>query len=67
MNLAHNGDALCEATWQKSSRSANNSYCVVVALTSQVVGVRDTKDRDGGTLVFDRQQWTSFVAGLKSS
>lgn len=67
MNLAHNGDALCEATWRKSSRSANNSYCVEVALTSQVVGVRDTKDRDGGTLVFDRQQWTSFLAGLKSS
>ena len=67
MNLAHNGGGLREATWRTSSRSANNSYCVEVALTSEVVGVRDTKARDGGTLVFNRQQWTSFLAGLKSS
>ncbi|MGI8308908.1 DUF397 domain-containing protein [Saccharopolyspora hattusasensis] len=24
------------------------------------VGVRDTKDRDGGTLLFTPEQWTSF-------
>jgi uncharacterized protein DUF397 len=54
-----------EASWRKSRRSASNTHCVEVTVATGVVGVRDTKDRDGGTLVFTPAQWTSFTASLK--
>lgn len=54
------------ARWIKSSRSnGNGGACVEVALASELTGVRDAKDRDGGLLVFDREQWSSFLAGIK--
>lgn len=55
-----------EARWVKSSRSnGNGGACVEVALASELAGVRDSKDRDGGTLVFNREQWSAFLAGVK--
>lgn len=36
-----------------------------MAMTPELVGVRDTKDRDGGTLVFTKQKWASFIASVK--
>jgi hypothetical protein len=29
--------------------------------------VRDTTDRDGGTLAFSAQAWTAFTSGLKTA
>ncbi|MFI0468841.1 MULTISPECIES: DUF397 domain-containing protein [Saccharopolyspora] len=52
-------------TWRKSSRSNGAQNCVEIALAAGLVGVRDTKDRDGGTLVFRRRQWQDFIAGLR--
>ncbi|WP_190819877.1 DUF397 domain-containing protein [Saccharopolyspora pogona] len=52
-------------SWAKSSYSSNSHYCVEVAITLDSVGVRDTKDRDGGTLLFGPRQWAAFVASIK--
>ncbi|MEU5850961.1 DUF397 domain-containing protein [Saccharopolyspora shandongensis] len=57
---------LPDAAWFKSSYSATQNACVEVAMVPGAVGVRDTKDRDGGTLVFDSTAWTSFLAHVKT-
>ncbi|MEV5537658.1 DUF397 domain-containing protein [Saccharopolyspora shandongensis] len=59
VEVAFIGDA-----WQKSSRSANTANCVEVARRDAVVGVRDSKDPDGGVLVFSAARWADFVGGL---
>lgn len=57
---------LTKAHWRTSSRSGANGNCVEVAENLPgIVAVRDTKDRDGGTLVFGDAAWTAFVAGVK--
>ena len=50
--------------WRKSSFSADQKECVEVR-TQGIVGVRDTKDRDGGQLAVEQAAWAAFVAGLK--
>jgi hypothetical protein len=50
--------------WRKSSYSGSQTECVEVALTPEVVGVRDTKDRDGGTLLVPAAVWQAFVTAL---
>ncbi len=47
---------LYESGWHTSSYSSNAAACVEVAFVDKGVGVRDTKNRDGGTLGFDRSQ-----------
>ncbi|MFI7578453.1 DUF397 domain-containing protein [Micromonospora sp. NPDC049497] len=57
-------DASKDARWRTSIRSSSNGgACVEVADNLPgVVLVRDTKDRDGGTLTFTPTAWRAFVA-----
>ncbi|MFY1690003.1 DUF397 domain-containing protein [Plantactinospora sp. WMMB782] len=57
---------LTGARWRTSTRSSSNGgNCVEVAdnLPGRVL-VRDSKDRDNGTLSFSRTAWHSFVTEL---
>ena len=53
------------AMWRKSSHSSDTNTCVEVAVTEDVVGVRDTKDRAGATLAFSNDRWADFVRALR--
>ena len=53
--------------WIKSSLSAANSNCVEAArLSDGRIGVRDSKDRDGGILQFTPAEWTAFLGGVRN-
>jgi hypothetical protein len=51
--------------WRKSSRSQNSQNCVEVS-DGTVVGVRDTKDRDGGQLAVNVGEWSAFLTTVKT-
>lgn len=50
--------------WIKSTFSAGNGACVEVAHTRDGYMVRDSKDPDGAWLLFTREEWQAFVAGV---
>ncbi|MGC4803606.1 DUF397 domain-containing protein [Micromonospora sp. DT233] len=58
---------LAAAAWRKSTRS-QTSNCVEVAPLRggpAAVALRDSKDRGGPVLLFDRAGWRGFLAGTK--
>jgi hypothetical protein len=55
------------APWRKSSYSTNGGQdCVEVAGDGAIL-VRDTTDRDGGTLAFSSETWRRFAATIKGA
>ena len=55
-----------EPGWRTSSYTGNDGgNCVEVADTTGLVLLRDTKDREGGTLAFASGAWASFTASLQ--
>ena len=51
--------------WRKSTYSdSSGGNCVETASTDGLVAVRDTANRDGGTLVFTAASWTVFAATI---
>jgi hypothetical protein len=55
------------AAWRKSTYSGGNGgECVEVASADNVM-VRDTTNRDGGTLAFNAKAWATFTGRLKTA
>jgi Domain of unknown function (DUF397) len=53
-------------TWRTSSYTGNGGgNCVEVAGAASVIAVRDTKDRNGGTIAFSADAWDAFTESLK--
>ncbi|APU13554.1 DUF397 domain-containing protein [Actinoalloteichus fjordicus] len=53
--------------WRKSSRSGQQTDCIEVGHAPGLVGIRDTKNRGGGTLVVDRAAFDAFLARAKGN
>ncbi len=52
--------------WRKSTYSdGNGGSCVEAADSDGLVLVRDTTNRDGGTLAFSAAAWAEFTALIK--
>lgn len=57
---------MSEAVWRKSSyTTSNGGNCVELASLPASVAVRDSKDPDGPTLVFDRRAFASLLTRVK--
>lgn len=54
-----------QAAWRKASYSGGQQACVEVAPAIGAVGVRDTKNRNGGTLAVNRGAWSAFLKSIK--
>jgi len=49
--------------FRKSSHSGSGGSCVEVAITPELVAVRDSKDPAGPVLWFTPAEWRAFVNG----
>ncbi|MFY1650934.1 DUF397 domain-containing protein [Solwaraspora sp. WMMB762] len=59
---------LTGAAWRKSSRSSSQGNCVEVATNLPgIVAVRDSKDREGATLLFASRGWDAFLGFARLS
>ena len=59
-------DGTARVTWRKSTRSNGSGNCVEVADLAGTIGVRDSKDVEGGILAFTLARWSSFVSAVKT-
>jgi hypothetical protein len=57
--------ASSQPVWRTASYTGGNGNCVEVADATRVVLVRDTKNREGGTLSIPADAWQAFTDGLK--
>jgi Domain of unknown function (DUF397) len=54
-------------TWVKSSLSFANGNCVEVSdQPGGVVGVRNSRDREGPVLRFTPDEWQAFLGGVRN-
>ncbi|KXK62987.1 DUF397 domain-containing protein [Micromonospora fluostatini] len=59
---------LVDAPWRTSTRSQTSNCVEVAALPTgpAAVALRDSKDRGGPVLLFDRAEWNGFLAGTRN-
>ncbi|MEV0261694.1 DUF397 domain-containing protein [Streptomyces sp. NPDC050617] len=50
--------------WFKSSYSHQNGECVEARRAGTGMSLRDTKDRERGTLAFGSDAWGAFLGGV---
>lgn len=54
--------AIPPTAWRKSSYSGGSQpNCVEVGPGNQIVGIRDTKNREAGSLHVSAKTWTAFI------
>jgi Domain of unknown function (DUF397) len=51
--------------WRKSSYSSGDGGQCLEAAIAEGVAVRDTTNRDGGTLTFTAEAWQKFTDALR--
>ncbi len=60
-------DHLSRANWRTSSKTQANGSCVELATDGETWGaVRDSKQPNGGQLVFANSSFRAFIGGVKS-
>jgi hypothetical protein len=64
MNFKTEDDFVVSSRWHRSTRCGSDA-CVEVATVDRIVGVRDSRDRQGPVLVFRFDEWTAFLAGVR--
>ena len=53
--------------WRRSTYSSYNGNCVEIAgLPDALIGVRDSKNIEGGSLRFSAAEWDAFVGSIRS-
>ena len=60
------GECVEAASWRKSTASGPDHDCVEAGHGAGVVGVRDSRDPDGGLLEVTPAAWAAFTARLKA-
>jgi len=53
------------ATWRRASHCVS-SGCVEARLVGDDIQVRSSKDPDGGSVRYDRDEWRTFVTAVKA-
>jgi hypothetical protein len=56
--------AVSQLHWRRSARCASET-CVEVAISNDKAYLRSSKDAAGPCLIFDAEEWRSFLAGAR--
>jgi Domain of unknown function (DUF397) len=64
-STGNGGECVEVASWRKSTYSAGNGGDCVEVASDGIVMVRDTANRDGGTLAFSAAAWERFLGTVR--
>jgi hypothetical protein len=52
--------------WRKSTYSGTDNDCVELLIEETSTGIRDTKNRNGGSLTFSTVSWQKFLGTVQA-